>query len=428
MQITGNLDAFVRLPGFCDLKILIQMTGMITHLIVRPVSKAEITAKEIRSRITDQVEVKQSGGRRPAKMASADVKSEPSVNLASSESVVASDASKVASSVLSSDSCTSSSSAALSVTHTSEVQSSSSSKQAITKKLGATYSRFSDKEKVRRNKEAATKTGLTVGLLCHSFTLTLLDESHTETISDLICIHLEDLFFSSYPVYHGPDQSGCETSFAVSVSNAQIDNQRYGVGAYDFPVIFIPQKGKEDTPSSSSDQSLANLSVLELHAVMKSKAFIHAQIVMFSDPIWQQSVIDTVAVSVRPLSLYVDDTFIYRLVEELEAFAPSRLSAVPASSVDVRGTLNRRLPEVVRINSCTLSHPIRVKHLTIQPIKMLLSVHASLKLFLASDHTPLSVSKFERVHVYSTLHRIAHVLTVHYASAAIFRAGKSFCD
>lgn len=429
VQISGYPDAFVRLPGYCDLKIMIQMIGMVTHLIIRPVSKAEITAKEIRSRIMDRGQIKvvtQEAGFHPNKRLSQDSKMDSSVDLSSSESTVGSESLKRTSSVSSESSI---SSLALPTTASSPqtaVTTSSSAKLVANNKLSSTFARFSEKYKSRENPELSKKVSFTFGVLCSSFTLTLQDESQMDLVSDLVSVHLKDLFFAAYPVSRGPDQVGTETSFAVSVGEAQIDNQQYGVGSFDFPVILLPQKVKDSRATTLSLQNFMGLSVIELHAVMKLKAFLHVQVVTFADAIWGQTGIEMFDISMKPVCLYVEDTFIYRLVEELEAFIPDRPSAVSDVAMEIQGVLNRKLPAVVKLNSYTLSHPIRVKHMTIQPIKMLLSVHASLKLFLASDHTPLSMSKFERVNVYSTLHRIAHALTLHYASAAVFRAGKLF--
>ncbi|RUS71063.1 hypothetical protein EGW08_021167, partial [Elysia chlorotica] len=51
IQTSGNTDAFIQLRGFCDLKVAIETVGMVTHLVIRPVSKAEVSAREIRSRL-----------------------------------------------------------------------------------------------------------------------------------------------------------------------------------------------------------------------------------------------------------------------------------------------------------------------------------------------------------------------------------------
>ncbi|XP_059174786.1 intermembrane lipid transfer protein VPS13B-like [Physella acuta] len=396
-QISGNMDAFVRLPGFCDLKVMIEVVGMVTHLIVRPVSKAEITAKEIRTRLTDHGTVK-TQAEKSGKFGAAMVTWETPVTEASSDLLLTESTSQS------------------SILH-------GSSPSQLTQPrhpLPSSYIRFTE-----RTKRAITDTGMsvTLGASCCSFSLVLQDESSAEVLTELTSLHFKDLFLAAYPVSKNPDAVGHETCYTFSATTIQLDNQQYGEGMYDFPVVILPQKSTSDTTTQAEVLNTEHMSVLELHAVLRSRAFLHLQIVTYSDPIWHQFVIETVDVSVKPLSLYVDDSFIYRLVQELENFSPSRLSSRMEAVVPAPGRLDRKLPALIRLNCYTLSHPIRIKHFTVQPINLLLSVHASLKLFLASDHTPLNVGKFERVQVFSTTQKLGHALAMHYASAAIFRAG-----
>lgn len=71
-----------------------------------------------------------------------------------------------------------------------------------------------------------------------------------------------------------------------------------------------------------------------------------------------------------------------------------------------------------------LVYPMRLQRLIIQPVHLLVSIHASLKLYIASDHTPLSFSEFERGPLCTTARQLVHALAMHYAAGALFRAGK----
>lgn len=71
-----------------------------------------------------------------------------------------------------------------------------------------------------------------------------------------------------------------------------------------------------------------------------------------------------------------------------------------------------------------LVHPVWLQKLTIQPVNLLMSIHASLKLYIASDHTPLSFSEFERGPLCTTARQLVHALAMHYAAGALFRAGR----
>lgn len=78
----------------------------------------------------------------------------------------------------------------------------------------------------------------------------------------------------------------------------------------------------------------------------------------------------------------------------------------------------------VRQSVQVLVHPVCLRKLTIQPINLLVSIHASLKLYIASDHTPLSFSVFERGPLSTTARQLVHALAMHYAAGALFRAGR----
>ena len=56
-------------------------------------------------------------------------------------------------------------------------------------------------------------------------------------------------------------------------------------------------------------------------------------------------------------------------------------------------------------------------------LSLQLSVHASMKLFIASDNTPLSFSRFERRAVFTSAYQMTRGVAMHYASGALFRAG-----
>ncbi|XP_035828543.1 vacuolar protein sorting-associated protein 13B [Aplysia californica] len=460
VQVGGNTDAFLRLPDLCDLKVMIEPVGMVTHLVVRPVSKAEVTAKEIRSRLTDQ-QSSTSAGHTERSDAKRVVGSHPpsprreSQVQNSSTSQESTPHSKLGSGAVVGEKMSSTPSAPSPSRHSDGKDASTSQSSAFTPAV-----RFSERDRVRRknSEESNSRVKVTVGVVCSWFTVSLEDESKQGVLSELMCVHLHDLFACSFPVSRGPECSRREVSYALSAGRVQVDNQLYGVGQYDFPVVLVPQgaggrggggENNNNNNNNSNDNSGGGgggggrssslvssssflsscmeegMSVVELHAVLRSRSFLHLQVVTLFDPTWNQSSVEMLDVSLQPLSLYIDDAFVYRVLEELEGFTPTRQTMTSSSSPTPNsppGALHRSVPPVVAVNSYVFSRPVRIRQFTIQPIRVLLSVHASLKLFLASDHTPLSLAKFERVAVYSTTQRLVHALTMHYASAAIFRA------
>lgn len=108
--------------------------------------------------------------------------------------------------------------------------------------------------------------------------------------------------------------------------------------------------------------------------------------------------------------------------------APALPEQVPAHvpyqrDLDVVTTKTSALSSQVLQSAGALVRPVRLRRLSIQPVSLLVSIHASLKLYIASDHTPLSFSLFERGPVCTTARQLVHALAMHYAAGALFRAG-----
>jgi len=83
------------------------------------------------------------------------------------------------------------------------------------------------------------------------------------------------------------------------------------------------------------------------------------------------------------------------------------------------------IPEYIMIDSKILSKPLRLQNFVIEPLSILLSVHTSMRLYVALDHSPLYFGTFERKNLLTTPYRLGNALTMHYLSGAIFGAGRS---
>ncbi|KAK6186959.1 hypothetical protein SNE40_006214 [Patella caerulea] len=337
-------NTFIKLPQVADLKVKIKKTSGIFEVELEPVGKAEISAREIRSRLK--------GG---------------NITFTVSET----------------------------------------DKKPIESETGA------ELKPIMKSKKSSVKdtTDIMIGCNVDQFSLVVLDElSSQDTVGEVIHLNMEDLFIGTYPVA-SQDKRFC---LAVCVGNVHLDNQLYGLGQFDFPVILLPQ-GKTKRLSTAGD--IDNLSVIEKHAICKLSSFVNFQVVLSSDSL-DHSVLESLDLSVKPISVYIDDMYIYRILKEIEILLPTILSTNIPEPITWR-----YLHSNIKQTATCLSQPIRIQHLSIQPIKMLLSVHASLKLFLAADHTPLSFGGFERNNLSTTNYQLIRALAMHYASAAIFRAG-----
>jgi vacuolar protein sorting-associated protein 13B len=331
---------------------------MVTHITVEAISKAEVSAKEIRSRIQTE---------------NSEVSTESSPCSQEDESIIR----DLENAALSSKS----------------------------------------PQKNSRKRHVEKKMDVIFGLHCHHVCVVLQDEtSSTEEISEVLQVSADHLFLAHLPSsgsrsdksFTDQDQHQC---LSLCLGSLQVDNQLYLTkGLYDFPVIFMGQVSHEFP-------NVAGMNVMEKLAILKSVSLCHVQGVIEQNCLGH-SLVKALEVSVAPITVNIDDKFVYRILKEFDILIPTSLSypSLPNQTF-------KRLPKSFRSSSLVMSCPVMMEHLCVRSISLLLSVHASLKLFIASDRTPLAFGKFEKDRVVTTSYHLIKALAMHYASGALFRAG-----
>ncbi|XP_056409444.1 intermembrane lipid transfer protein VPS13B-like [Hyla sarda] len=206
-------------------------------------------------------------------------------------------------------------------------------------------------------------------------------------------------------------------SLEVYCGDLQIDNQLYSKSNFHFPVLVCQEERIEFTrwPKAGS----LFMSIKELEEYKETSFF--KLFVTFS---LEQDVCDLNELSfdLRPSRLYVEDTFVYYVKTLFDTYLPDNKTL--ESQVKFIGSkFPAILPDQVRQHATALVSPVKLRKLTVQPVNLLVSIHASLKLYIASDHTPLSFSMFERGPIFTTARQLIHALAMHYAAGALFRAG-----
>lgn len=357
-------DTFVKIPNLADIRVHVQHYALVTHITVEPITKAEVSAKEIRSRL----------------------KGKERTIVVESKHDVGSEIVKGLKEEL------------IERSHSKEESNEDTKPKEKSKKSIYQYS---------------------VGLFVHQFSLIVQDElSSHEIQGELLRLAGDDIYVAYYPVSAMLEESDIiRNCVVVSAGDLQLDNQIHDQGKYDFPVVFIRQNFNRTRTVHDYDQ-LLQMNIIEKHAILKSTSLMHAQVVLSSFKN-RNSVIESVELTAKPLSFYVDDTFVFRVIKEIEGFIPTLLSFPEALPVTLL-----KLPPSVKSSSKTGSCPVRIGHLSIEQLALLMSVHASLKLFIASDHTPLTFKKFERNDLFTTGHQLTRVIVMHYASGALFKAGR----
>lgn len=360
IDVNTDMESFVSIPGCMDIKVKVKSVAMITHITVKAISKAEVSAKEIRSRIENE-------------------KSE---------------------------------------TSTESTPSNQEDESIIRDLESAAASSISHQKENSRDRSVEKKMDLILGLHCHHVCVVLQDEtSSTEEISEVLQVSMDHLFLAHLPssgsrsdkTFNDQDQHRC---LSLCLGSLQVDNQLYLTkGLYDFPVIFMGQT----TPEFPD---VVGMNVMEKLAVLKSVSLCHVQGVIEHNCLGH-SLVKALEVSVSPITVNIDDKFVYRILKEFDILIPTSLSYP-----NLPNQTFKRLPKSFKSASLVMSCPVKMEHLSVRSISLLLSVHASLKLFIASDRTPLAFGKFEKDKVVTTSYHLIKALAMHYASGALFRAGE----
>uniref|UniRef100_A0A671VBR1 Vacuolar protein sorting 13 homolog B n=1 Tax=Sparus aurata TaxID=8175 RepID=A0A671VBR1_SPAAU len=206
-----------------------------------------------------------------------------------------------------------------------------------------------------------------------------------------------------------PDASLIE----LCCSSLQVDNQLYNRASFHFPVLLCQdQRGGADPGGPWSRDATPTQSPEALEEFKRS-CFLQLRMLLSGDG----CTVEEVTFQLQPARVYLEDTFVYYIKTLFNTYIPD--SAMASASAETQRINFLQVLHSVQ----ALVHPVRLQKLTIQPVNLLVSIHASLKLYIASDHTPLSFSLFERGPLCTTARQLVHALAMHYAAGALFRAG-----
>ncbi|XP_061529706.1 intermembrane lipid transfer protein VPS13B-like isoform X4 [Phycodurus eques] len=199
----------------------------------------------------------------------------------------------------------------------------------------------------------------------------------------------------------------------------QVDNQLYNRASFHFPVLLCQeQRGGGELGDQWSNHDVPT-ETPEMLEEFKRSCFLQLRLILSADG----CTLDEVNFQVQPARIYLEDTFVYYVKTLFHTFVPgSTFASVKPQKCKESGSAST-VPEQVLQSIQALVRPVRLQRLTIQPVNLLVSIHASLKLYIASDHTPLAFSLFERGPLCTTARQLVHALAMHYAAGALFRAG-----
>lgn len=205
--------------------------------------------------------------------------------------------------------------------------------------------------------------------------------------------------------------------FNLETGNIQIDNQLTHTGSYDFPVVFCA-----DSEISPMDFPGSVFNLNELVRDKMTNSLFKLAIKLYT----KELVIEELECSVKPIRLYLEDTYLSRLGDVIMEFLPQ--NAVYSSEVAVAKEMLNTPSQVViprrqELLTRSLARPLNMKVFKIGNIDVLVSLHTSTRFYIALDHSPLSFSAFERVNLRTTDMKLGASMSMHYLSGAIFGAG-----
>ncbi|XP_023127243.2 intermembrane lipid transfer protein VPS13B isoform X4 [Amphiprion ocellaris] len=205
----------------------------------------------------------------------------------------------------------------------------------------------------------------------------------------------------------------------VYCSSLQVDNQLYNRASFHFPVLLCQDQRGGAEPGGLWTSDANPSESLEALEEFKRSCFLQLRMTLAGD----KCTVEEVTFQLQPARVYLEDTFVYYIKTLFHTYIPNSAFTSAESQRSKEPGSASTLPEQVLQSVQALVHPVRLQRLTIQPVNLLVSIHASLKLYIASDHTPLSFSLFERGPLCTTARQLVHALAMHYAAGALFRAG-----
>ena len=258
-----------------------------------------------------------------------------------------------------------------------------------------------------------------------NFSVCLHDESSWIHTTAVFHLNLEDLAISAIR------SDNLRTHIELSLAEIQIDNQMSD-DFYHFPVVLLPLEHESRSTKRKEKRTIKSVLCFNLD---------------FSSSV-QKTHVHVLSIQLEPLSVFVEDTLLYRLAGMLDSFVLpgsdrptepcgegriySRQSdenltegqavADSARSLSEDSTISDEDIQALALASAVIS-PVLIDRISIEPIYVAVTFHASVKLFVSANHTPLFFSRFEMTSLFTDPAFLAQLLAVHYGYSALLKVG-----
>ena len=207
----------------------------------------------------------------------------------------------------------------------------------------------------------------------------------------------------------GRDSTEGNRELSLRIGAFQVDNQLQD-DTYEFSVIL--------TPSSAPVSPAKNPSSRRTGARSRAKPLVSIKCVYEPGTCVKGTFLSSVSISLQPLTLYLEDTILYRLGDMVVSFLPPPHHYSSKS----RGNEENIALKVLDLTSSSIQ-PVVMGELNVTPVTFNVTLHGSAKLFLSVDDSPLSLGEFHLSPVFLPTPALVQKLTYHYVTAAVFKAG-----
>ncbi|XP_012153493.2 vacuolar protein sorting 13B isoform X2 [Megachile rotundata] len=388
------VDQYVRLPSYGDVKLIMQNHCYTTYINIVPISQVEVSARDIRSRLLRKENDPK------------DIES-----LHGSFSIEEDDRSTI--NVQSSGSSTSVTTffSAQEDTSTPDMKTSS---QMHLQRLITTVENIKGSENDDAKIVGENNSNEGSATIClRGVTIVIMhDMNENAQRIEVASLSMTDVIVAAVA-------KSKTINLRVFIGDLQLDNQLFDQGGFDFPVVLISQSPLlvKETRFYTCNCLMSKLEQIRENSLIAIDYVLEKQ--------GQLRVSKDLFIKFAPISAYIEDTYITQLLNYATAMVPPRF-LVPDSLKKARtlvSTIGVYIPDYIMVDAKILSAPLRLQNLKIEPVSILLSVHTSVRLYVALDHSPLYFGTFEKKNILTTPYKLGNALTMHYLSGAIFGAG-----
>lgn len=228
---------------------------------------------------------------------------------------------------------------------------------------------------------------------------------------EVVSLYADDLLISY------EDNEDDERSMNIVIPNLQIDNQLFSTGKYDFPVILCAEALYEKLECVPEPYYLDTY-----YKILKERnIMIEVKLKLFED----EFKLNSLNCKLSPVRAYIEDAYITDFLDALVECEASNCAYKPKLEYERKMLEGNQIsiPRDVETQAIYAAEPLQLRSFSIDAMSVLLSVHTSVRLYIALDHSPLSFSAYERSHLLTMPLKFGQSLGMHYLSGAIFGAG-----